>query len=197
MNKRGTINLVIYTVLIILTVFLCLKLFVMREYTNVYKYYNETIIVKIWALYEPKKAFSDINSIYLKNNDLIIDEKEEYLNNLVKEYLDKNHFNKYIINMDNTIIISDDEFLIGLPDPIDDMKVTNIIKAKGKCISTYIKGKNSVSVISDKNCEKIAHSLLNKDVNNEVNNINKMKNVDAIFYIDGKYIKTKNFNKYM
>ncbi len=193
MNK---INTIIYSILFILVVFLCLNAFVVREYTKEYKYYNETIIVKIWALFEPKKAFDDINQIYLDNNDLTINEKEEYLNNLVKKYLDKNHYNKYIINMDNTIILSDNEFNIGLPDPIDDLKVTKVIKAKNKCISSYIKGKGVVTVVSDKECEKIAHSLLNNDIKEEINYINNLKGVDAIFNIDGKFIRSNNFNKY-
>ncbi|MBP3766481.1 MAG: hypothetical protein J6G98_04810 [Bacilli bacterium] len=193
MNK---INTIIYSILFILVVFLILNGFMMREYTKTYKYSNETIIVKIWALYEPKKAFKDINQIYLDNNDLIMDEKEEYLNNLVKEYLDKNHYNKYIINMDNTIRLSDNEFRIGLPDALDDLKVTKVIKAKNKCISSYIKGKSVVTVISDKECEKIAHTLLSKDINEELKYINSLKNVDAIFNIDGEFIKSNNFKKY-
>ena len=193
MNK---INTIIYSILFILVVFLILNGFMMREYTKTYKYSNETIIVKIWALYEPKKAFKDINQIYLDNNDLIMDEKEEYLNNLVKEYLDKNHYNKYIINMDNTIRLSDNEFSIGLPDALDDLKVTKVIKAKNKCISSYIKGKSVVTVISDKECEKIAHTLLSKDINEELKYINSLKNVDAIFNIDGEFIKSNNFKKY-
>lgn len=193
MNK---INTIIYSILFILVIFLILNAFAVHEYTKTYKYSNETIIVKIWALYEPKKAFKDINQIYLNNNDLIMDEKEEYLNNLVKEYLDKNHYNKYIINMDNTIRLSDNEFSIGLPDPIDDLKVTKVIKAKGKCISSYIKGKNAVSVISNKNCEAIAHSLLSKDIKDELLYINSLKDVEAIWNIESKYIKSNNFKKY-
>lgn len=193
MNK---INTIVYSILVILVVFLCLNIFVVREYTKTYKYYNETIIIKIWALFEPKKAFKDINQIYLDNNDLIMDEKEEYLNNLVKKYLDKNHYNKYIINMDNTIILSDNEFKIGLPDPIDDLKITKVIKAKDKCISSYLKGKNAVTVISKKECEKIAHSLLNKDIKEEIEYINNLKDVDAIFNIDGNFVRSKNFYKY-
>ena len=196
MNKRTTLNTIIYSILAILIVYIGLNTFKLKEYTKIYKYYNETIIVKIWALYEPNKTFDDINKIYLNNNDLIIDEKEEYLNNLVKKYLDKNHYNKYIINMDNTIILSDNSFKVGLPDPLDDLKVSNIIKAKGKCISTYIKAKSSVSVISNNNCEKIAHSLLNNDINKEINYINKMKDVDAIWNINGNYYTSNNFNKY-
>ena len=115
---------------------------------------------------------------------------------MVKKYLDKNHYNKYIINMDNTIILSDNEFNIGLPDPIDDLKVTKVIKAKNKCISSYIKGKGVVTVVSDKECEKIAHSLLNNDIKEEINYINNLKGVDAIFNIDGKFIRSNNFNKY-
>lgn len=196
MNKRTTLNTIIYSILAILIVYIGLNTFKLKEYTKIYKYYNETIIVKIWALYEPNKVFDDINKIYLNNNDLIIDEKEEYLNNLVKKYLDKNHYNKYIINMDNTIILSDNSFKVGLPDPLDDLKVSNIIKAKGKCISTYIKAKSSVSVISNNNCEKIAHSLLNDDINKEINYINKMKDVDAIWNINGNYYTSNNFNIY-
>ena len=197
MNNKTTIITIIYSILVILIVYFCLNSFKLKEYTNVYKYYNETIIVKIWALYEPNKAFSDIDNIYKENNDLIINEKEDYLNNLVKEYLDKNHYNKYIINMDNTILLSDNEYNIGLPDPIDDLKVSKVIKAKNKCISTYIKGKSSVSVVSDKDCEKTAHFLLNKDIKEEIKYIDNTKNTEAIWNIDNTFYTSKNFNKYL
>lgn len=196
MNKRTIINTIIYSILFIIIVFLCLNMFFLREYTNIYKYNNETVIIKIWALNSPNKAFNDIEDIYIKNNELIMDDKEEYLNNLVSDYLNINHYNKYIINMDNTILLSNDEFYIGLPDPIDDLKVTKVIKAKNKCISSYIKGKSVVTVVSDKDCEKIAHSLLSKDINEELKYINDLKNVDAIFNIDGEFIKSNNFKKY-
>ena len=196
MNKRTIINTIIYSILFIIIVFLCLNMFFLREYTKIYKYNNETVIIKIWALNSPNKAFNDIEDIYIKNNELIMDEKEEYLNNLVSDYLNKNHYNKYIINMDNTILLSNDEFYIGLPDPIDDLKVTKVIKAKGKCISSYIKGKNAVSVISNMNCEAIAHSLLSKDIKDELLYINSLKDVEAIWNIDSKYIKSNNFKKY-
>ena len=50
-------------------------MFFLHEYTKIYKYNNETVIIKIWALNSPNKAFNDIEDIYIKNNEwnLIID----------------------------------------------------------------------------------------------------------------------------
>lgn len=196
MNK---LNKIIYSILILL-IFVLLIIFVydkvkVKEYIKEYNYFNEITIIKIWTNKDENKIFKDIDNIYKKNSNLEIENKEEYLNNLIKEYLDSKKINKYYINMNDTILLNG-EFKVGLPDPYNELNVLKVINAKDKCISTMKNNYNSVTVISDTNCESLAMTLIQKDVNDGLNIVNNMDNVEAIWYYNKEFTKSNNFKKY-
>lgn len=196
MNK---LNKIIYSILILL-IFVLLIIFVydkvkVKEYIKEYNYFNEITIIKIWTNKDENKIFKDIDNIYKKNSNLEIENKEEYLNNLIKEYLDSKKINKYYINMNDTILLNG-EFKVGLPDPYNELNVLKVINAKDKCISTMKNNYNSVTVISDTNCESLAMTLIQKDVNDGLNIVNNMDNVESIWYCNKEFTKSNNFKKY-
>ena len=196
MNK---LNKIIYSILILL-IFVLLIIFVydkvkVKEYIKEYNDFNEITIIKIWTNKDENKIFKDIDNIYKKNSNLEIENKEEYLNNLIKEYLDSKKINKYYINMNDTILLNG-EFKVGLPDPYNELNVLKVINAKDKCISTMKNNYNSVTVISDTNCESLAMTLIQKDVNDGLNIVNNMDNVEAIWYYNKEFTKSNNFKKY-
>lgn len=196
MNK---LNKIIYSILILL-IFVLLIIFVydkvkVKEYIKEYNYFNEITIIKIWTNKDENKIFKDIDNIYKKNSNLEIENKEEYLNNLIKEYLDSKKINKYYINMNDTILLNG-EFKVGLPDPYNELNVLKVINAEDKCISTVVNTYNSVTVISDTNCESLAMTLIQKDVNDGLNIVNNMDNVEAIWYYNKEFTKSNNFKKY-
>lgn len=196
MNK---LNKIIYSILILL-IFVLLIIFIydkvkVKEYIKEYNDFNEITIIKIWTNKDENKIFKDIDNIYKKNSNLEIENKEEYLNNLIKEYLDSKKINKYYINMNDTILLNG-EFKVGLPDPYNELNVLKVINAKDKCISTMKNNYNSVTVISDTNCESLAMTLIQKDVNDGLNIVNNMDNVEAIWYYNKEFTKSNNFKKY-
>ena len=196
MNK---LNKIIYSILILL-IFVLLIIFVydkvkVKEYIKEYNDFNEITIIKIWTNKDENKIYIDIDNIYKKNSNLEIENKEEYLNNLIKEYLDSKKINKYYINMNDTILLNG-EFKVGLPDPYNELNVLKVINAKDKCISTMKNNYNSVTVISDTNCESLAMTLIQKDVNDGLNIVNNMDNVEAIWYYNKEFTKSNNFKKY-
>ena len=95
MNKINKIIYLILIVLIILFIFIIIQdKLKEKEYIKEYNYYNEIIIIDIFTNKNEKKIFNDIDEIYKKNNNLKMNNKEEYLNNLVRDYLEKNNIKK-------------------------------------------------------------------------------------------------------
>lgn len=192
MNKTNKIIYLILSILIIILMTIVIKdNYTYKDYIKEYNYFNKIEIIKIYTNKNPEKIFKKIDNIYKKS----IENNEEYLNNLISKYLDKNNINKYYINMNDTILLKG-KFKVGLPDPYDKFNILKVVTVTDKCISTYLEDNKSITVISDKDCQKIALTLSNLSKEKGLELVNNNKNVEAIWYIDKKITKSDNFKKY-
>lgn len=185
------LNKVIYSILGIL---ICIFIIIIakdnatiRDYVLNYKYKGNISIVSVSVSNISKnKIFDGIKKIYDENNISIQD-----VNNKIKEYLLKNNINKFTINTNNIILLSNDSYKIGIPDPDNDEGIIKVIEAKGKCIATLKANKyfSSITVISNDKCEDYANAL--KDMTIEEGK--KYTDIDIIWYtFDKKIISTNN-----
>ena len=100
------------------------------------------------------------NHIHINLNEI----KEEYLNLQVEKLLKENNIRKYIINMDDTILVSSTGLKTGIPDPGNELSIIKTVDISNKCIST-VNNMNeanykSVTVQSKSNCESLAKMIM-------------------------------------
>ena len=195
MNK---LNKIIYSILIILVIlFIGMILFnnlKIKSYTKEFNYFDEITIITIYTNKNANKIFKNIENIYKKNKKTSIDNKEEYLNDLVAEYLKSQNINKYTINMDDTILVSDSDFKVGIADPNDELSVIKIINVNDKCISTIKSSEyfKSVTVVSNSNCQTLANKLTKLSVDEGIKYIDGLNDIEAIWYTNNSKFKSSN-----
>ena len=144
---------------------------------------------------------SNIDKIVLKNNNRILNNhvninldeiKEEYINKQVEKLLKEYKVKKYIINMDDTILVSTIGLKTGIPEPDNELNIIKTIDISDKCVSTINNITNSnyksVTVQSKDNCESIAKMIMiDKNVD--------ISKIDANVIIYAKDKKIVEYNK--
>lgn len=117
-------------------------------------------VIDVWKKYRENKngvpttfelnnANNSKNDIILKDNNLILNNhanidlgaiSKGYTTNAVKEYLEKNNINKYLINAGGTVVVGDNYknsvYKIGLEDPNNSGNIYKIIKGNNISVVT-------------------------------------------------------------
>lgn len=142
----------------------------------------------------------------IKNNHVNINLesiKYGYVNNEVKEYLEKNNIKKYIISLGNNVIASfkdnNDYYKIAIEDPrFNDYSTYINLKIKNETMTTIKKDLKSLTIISNNPIYSnyMAYTLIDND--NPIDIVNNDKLIEGIYFIDiDNQIKSSNFQKYI
>lgn len=142
----------------------------------------------------------------IKNNHVNINLesiKYGYVNNEVKEYLEKNNIKKYIISLGNNVIASfkdnNDYYKIAIEDPrFNDYSTYINLKIKNEAMTTIKKDLKSLTIISNNPIYSnyMAYTLIDND--NPIDIVNNDKLIEGIYFIDiDNQIKSSNFQKYI
>lgn len=191
------INKIIYTILFVLILLFSIVIIkdtvIYKDYVLEYNHNNKlNIIVVRTNNLNKEHIFNRIKKIYQNNNDI-----EQNINQKIKDYLLKQSVKKFSINSNDIILLSNNLYKIGLPNPNNNLEIIKIIEAKNKCIATIKADKyfSSITVISNNNCQNYALNLKDKTID-EGKNYNQ--NIDIIWYtFDNEIISTNNTYKYM
>ena len=207
------INKIIYSILLILIILFIILIvsnkFKEKTYLKEYNYFNSIIIISIDTNKDVNKIFNDIDNLYKKYekklDSNLENTKEEYLNKKIATYLKQKGIDKYTISMNNIVLVSNNTFKIGLPDPDDELNILKVIKVKNSCVVTIspynddFKNEEfkSISVVSKYNCEQRAKNLYKMSLKDSQELVKKQDDIEAIWYTkDNKIIKSNNFKKY-
>lgn len=117
-------------------------------------------VIDVWKKYRESKngvptieelnnANNNTNAIILKDNNLILNNhanidlgaiSKGYATNIVKEYLEENNIDKYLINAGGTVVVGDNYknsvYKIGLEDPNNNGDIYKIIKGNNISVVT-------------------------------------------------------------
>lgn len=125
MGKR---NYVIFFIIILLIIFLICQRTGIKEYSKTYKYFNHSIVLKI---YENKNIFDNVDKIFKKSDNNV-----QAINDVVN-FLKKNNIDKYIINDNGDITAGrhykNDKFKISIN---YDNSVLDIVSIKNESMVT-------------------------------------------------------------
>ena len=205
------LNKIIYSILFIIIIlfitFIVSNNLKEKTYLKEYKYFDSIIIISIDTNKNINRIFADIDNIYIKyeKNNNLTDNKEEYLNKKIEAYFKEKKIDKYTINMNNIILVSNDTVKIGLPDPDDELNILKVIEVKNSCVATIspfnVGFKNeefkSISVVSKDNCETMAKKIYNMSLNDGQKLVNNNDDIEAIWYTkNNEFVKSNNFKKY-